>query len=374
MNGALNTALIVGLFALMALRPPMPRRSTPFNLQFALGYLINEQPFLGLWWLLAGTTAAVVQPEVSSPLWWIVVVLTAVDVLALGLIAFRARSARSVLSQAFRQAFGAGLLPFWTRPPWFRIVLLPFISWRPDVRRIRNRRYGPAGRGNRLDVYVSRRRERVDAPVLVYVHGGGFRMGSKMLGAHPLLHRLAAEGWVCVSVDYRLFRASYSDQLSDVRAALAWARDHAESFGGSRSTLFVAGGSSGAHLAATAALTGSEVSGVIALYGYYGDTGQPGPEPTSPHAFVTADAPPFLIIHGALDTLVLVEDARRFADDVRRVSRRPVVYAELPGTQHNFDFFHSVRFHSVADAIVRFADLTRRPAGSSATGLPREWL
>ena len=54
MTGALNTSLMVGLFALMALRPPMPRRSSPFNLQFALGYLINEQPFLGLWWLLPG--------------------------------------------------------------------------------------------------------------------------------------------------------------------------------------------------------------------------------------------------------------------------------------------------------------------------------
>jgi len=374
MNGALNTSLIVALFTLMALRPPMPRRSTPFNLQFALGYLINEQPFLGLWWLLAGTTATLIQPEVSSLLWWMVVGLSAVDALALGMIALRARSARPALSQAFRTAFGTGMLPYWTRPRWFRIVLLPFISWRPDVRRIRNRRYGPAPRGNRLDVYVSRRHDRTDAPVLVYVHGGGFRMGSKMLGAHPLLYRLAAEGWVCISVDYRLFRASYRDQLADVRAALAWTRDHAESFGGSPSTVFLAGGSSGAHLAATAALTGAEVCGVIGLYGYYGETGQPGSEPTSPHEYITADAPPFLIIHGALDTLVLVEDARTFAGHVQRVSRRPVAYAELPGTQHNFDFFHSVRFHSVTDAIVRFAELTRGSAESSSTGQPRGWF
>ena len=40
--------------------------------------------------------------------------------------------------------------------------------------------------------------------MLIYLHGGGFRIGSKMLGAHPLLYRLASHGWVCVSANYRL--------------------------------------------------------------------------------------------------------------------------------------------------------------------------
>jgi acetyl esterase/lipase len=359
MNGALNTSLIVALFALMALSPPMPQRSSPFNLQFALGYLINEQPFLGLWWLLSGTLATLIKPELGSTLWWLVVGLSTLDALVLVLIAVRARSARPVLSEAFRTAFGPDVRgPRFTRPSWWRITLLPFIAWRPDVRRIRNRRYGPARRGNRLDLYVSRRHNRAAAPVLVYLHGGAFRMGSKMLGAHPLLYRLAAQGWVCISADYRLFRARYSDQLADVRAVLTWTRAHAEAYGGSPSNVFVAGGSSGAHMAATVALSGAEVRGVIALYGYYGNAGEPGPEPTSPHAYITADAPPFLIIHGSLDTLVLASDARRFADQVRSVSRQPVAYAELPGAQHNFDFFHSLRFHSITDAIVRFAELT----------------
>jgi hypothetical protein len=69
-------------------------------------------------------------------------------------------------------------------------------------------------------------------------------------------------------------------------------------------------------------------------------------------------APPFLIVHGALDTLVLRDEASAFADQLRAVSRQPVVYAELPGTQHNFDFFHSLRSHAVADAVVRFTQLT----------------
>jgi acetyl esterase/lipase len=196
------------------------------------------------------------------------------------------------------------------------------------------------------------------APVLVYLHGGGFRMGSKMLGARPLIYRLAARGWVCVSADYRLVRAGYADQLADARAVLAWVRDNARTYGGDPDAVFAAGGSAGAHLVATAALSGTEVRGVVGMYGYYGDTGGSGPGPRSPQERISPDAPPFLVVHGALDTLVLREDARAFADRLRAVSREPVVYAELPGTHHNFDLFHSPRFHAVTDAVIRFAELT----------------
>jgi acetyl esterase/lipase len=351
-----STPFVLALFALVALRPPMPRSSSPFNLQFALGWLINEQPFLGLWWLLAGSLGALVRPP-SGPLWWVVAGLSAVDLLLLGRIAVRARSARPVLSAALADAFGPDAVPRYTRPSWWRILLLPFVAWRPDVRRVRNRRYGPA-RANRLDVYISRRRRRTPGPVLVYLHGGSFGVGSKMLGARPLLYRLAAGGWVVVSADYRMVRAGYADQLADVRAALAWTRAHAPSLGGRPGTLFLAGGSFGAHLAASAALSGSGVTGVIALYGFYGALDPAELRPSSPRAIGSPAVPPFLVVHGARDTLVLREDARAFVDRLRAVSEQPVAYAELPGAQHNFDFFHSLRCRSVNDAVVRFTELT----------------
>jgi hypothetical protein len=94
------------------------------------------------------------------------------------------------------------------------------------------------------------------------------------------------------------------------------------------------------------------------MYGYYGDVGGSRPGLMSPQDCIHAEAPPFLVVHGALDTLVLRDETRAFADQLRAVSRQPVVYAELPGTQHNFDFFHSLRSHAVADAVVRFTELT----------------
>lgn len=370
MTSAFNTTLILALFAAMALRPPMPRHSSPFNLQFVLGWWINEVPLVGLWWIIAGTIGTLTHPE-PSWWWWLVAAFTAVDVLLLGWIAVRARSARPALSAALQTVYGPRATPRYTRPAWWRL-LLPVISWRPDVRRIRNRGYGPARRGNRLDVYVSRRGRAgagpapVSTPVVVYFHAA---FGSKMLGSRALIYRLAAQGWVCVSAGRRQFRASYRDQLADARAALAWVRDNAAAYGGDPDRIFASGGSAGAHLAATAAMTGSDVAGVIGLYGYYGGIGA-GPGPTSPQQVINPDAPPFFIVHGTLDTLVPNHEARAFADRLRAVSDRPVVYAELPGAQHSFDVFQSIRFHAVTDAILRFAELTLGADGAKYSERP----
>src|SRR5690606_28166328 len=116
--------------------------------------------------------------------------------------------------------------PHETSPPWWRIALLPIVAWRPDVRRIRNRRYGPARFGNLLDVYVTRRRNQPgNAPVLVYLHSGGlngFGFGDKAIFAHALMYRFAAQGWVCVNANFRIRGARYDDQIADVRTVLEW--------------------------------------------------------------------------------------------------------------------------------------------------------
>jgi acetyl esterase/lipase len=49
-----------------------------------------------------------------------------------------------------------------------------------------------------------------------------------------------------------------------------------------------------------------------------------------------------------------VEGAREFAAQLRRSSPNPVVYAELPGGQHGFDRFRSLRFEAVVDGVAAF--------------------
>jgi len=295
-------------------------------------------------------------------------------------VVLRAARARPVLDGALNEGLGAGwrtaidaatALRLRRRPPWGRILFAPYLMHRGDVERVANISYGDAGKLNQLDVYRPRAHPS-GCPTLVYLHGGAFRSGRKSREARALLYRLASQGWVCASANYRLSPAAqFPDHLIDVKKVIAWVREHGHEFGADPSVLFVAGSSAGGNLAAMAALTAGDarfqpgfehadttVTAVVSLYGYYGGYGT-DPSLSSPQAHVRADAPPFFIAHGDRDTLVLVDDARRFVDRVRSSSENPVVYAELPGAQHTFDLVHSLRFEAVVDAIEGFAAWVR---------------
>ena len=249
------------------------------------------------------------------------------------------------------------------------------------MERITNVSYGDAGRANRLDLY-RRRSQPADAPVLIHFHGGHFRMGAKSREARTIFYRLAAHGWVCVSANYRLRAAGrFPNSLIDAKKAIAWARRHAPDHHADPTLVVVAGSSSGAHLAAMAALTPNDpafqpgfahedtsVSAAVCLYGYYGNRGFTGPPASSPLAYANADAPPFFIAHGTNDTGTSVESAARFAEQLRGISTNPVIYAQLPGAAHVFDMFCSLRLMRVIDGIETFAaSIGRTPRTSGQT-------
>ena len=230
------------------------------------------------------------------------------------------------------------------------------------MERIADLRYGPAGRRNLLDLY--RHRSRLpSAPILIHLHGGGYTSGGKNSQSLPLLYRMADQGWVCISANYRLRpQATFQDHLEDAGKLLAWVREHGRAYGGDPDRIILAGSSAGAHLASLTALipegpgfedVGASVKAVIGLGGYYGPYDGTDPQ-TSPFTHVRPDAPPFLLIHGDHDTVVPAENARLFAERLREFSTQPVVYAELPGGQHAFDLFHSLRFEAVINAVDAF--------------------
>ena len=69
---------------------------------------------------------------------------------------------------------------------------------------------------------------------------------------------------------------------------------------------------------------------------------------------VSADAPPFFVLHGRNDSLVPVEQARAFVAKLQDVATQPVVYAELPFAQHGFDMLGSARAAHAAVAVEHF--------------------
>ena len=49
-----------------------------------------------------------------------------------------------------------------------------------------------------------------------------------------------------------------------------------------------------------------------------------------------------------------VGNARRFTEHLSDSSSNPVVYAELPGAEHNYDLYHSIRTEAVMNGIDAF--------------------
>jgi acetyl esterase/lipase len=354
-------------------RPNLLARSS-----WLFGMIINEVPFLAGLFLIASTVLAAVEGDLDKLPGRIAAGVAGVVLAGLCVVAWRGvRSARTV-----DQALSTGLGSDWktvstrtwnTHQPWLRILLFPFVYSQPGVERIKDIRYGDAGRYNLLDIY--RRRDAFsDAPVLVYFHGGGFTTGRKSHEAKPLLMRLARSGRVCISANYRLRpEFGFPDHQIDAKKVIAWVREHSEEYGMDPTKLFVSGSSAGANLAGLCAFTPNDprfqpgmedrdtaVTGAILLYGYYGhyfgDEPDGPPSELQPQGYFSGRTPPLFIAHGSHDGWGTVEAARNFAVLARNEGANTVVYAELHGGQHSFDIFHSARFDAVVDGVAAFTD------------------
>ncbi|HVS67621.1 MAG TPA: alpha/beta hydrolase [Mycobacteriales bacterium] len=282
--------------------------------------------------------------------------------------------------------------------PW-REVLMPWRTHHQDVKRIRNIPYvggEDAHKRNRLDLFVPREPGE-KRPVLLQIHGGGWVIGNKEEQGVPLMTYLSARGWVCAAPNYPLSpKATWPEHLIAIKQSLAWIRANIAEYGGDPSYVVVTGGSAGGHLAAMVALTANDpkyqpgfedvdtsVRACVPFYGVYDlanllDTKAGEREykhflaPTlfkskdrelarsaSPLALIRSDAPPFFIIHGRNDSLVNVAEARELARALRETSESVVAYAELPGAQHAFDVFASIRSAHVIRAVERFLRIVR---------------
>jgi acetyl esterase/lipase len=302
------------------------------------------------------------------------------------------------------------------RMPLTHLALPPLMFFARDVERERGIVYAePDGERLRLDIYRNRERPSRPAPAVIQVHGGAWLSGSRHEQGIPLLNHLASLGWTGFNIDYRLSpKATWPDHIVDVKSAIAWVRAHAGELGIDPELIAITGGSAGGHLTALAGLTENDpalqpnfedadtsVLAAVPFYGVYDLTDTDSAyyphlrewtfeqvvikraladaedlyREASPRWRVHQDAPPFMVLHGERDTLVPVADAREFVAELRRLSRSEVRYVELPGAEHAFDLWPSVRTARVADAIGRFLTAIverRHEGGAVAAGLETE--
>ncbi len=398
-------SLVGAVLVLNAFRPP--RIEYLLVPSFFAGWYTGEMPVWHIVWQAVATGVFALLGAFDSWPGRVGLVVAVSSWVGLGILASLGHRAGSVFADLERDAellpTGDVVVPRAGRDTMWRFPRLVFPLPRParSVRAVRNIDYAGDGlHGHRLDIIRRRIDPPTAGPVLVYIHGGAWVLGDKREQGLPLLHELARRGWVTVTINYRLSpRATWPDHLVDCKRALAWVRDHIAEYGGDPSFVAVSGGSAGGHLCAMVALTPGDpafqpgfedvptlVDACVPFYGVYDMTSGRGTthydrglmnllerrvfkrrfdddprvfEDASPLRRVTPDAPPFFVVHGTNDTLVPVAEARRFVDALRAVSAAPVLYAELPYTQHAFDVLPSVRSAHAVAAVIRFLEGVR---------------
>ena len=402
--GFARRQVALAALALNAVRP-LPGRWAGIP-AFALGWPVSELAPHLLGATLVDTAAELtVRRRTSNPSTTGLVAAAAAAGL-LGYAVARARRTGAELDEALRESIGDDYVtvldipgPVDLRVPRGSVVR-PFRFRKRDVEVLRDVPYTEGGRKAHLDIYRPMTDQDSDgdlrdAPVLIQIHGGGWTIGTKEQQGLILMNRMAQQGWICVSLNYRLVpKHRFPTQIVDVKRAIAWVHENIAEFGGDPSYVAITGGSAGGHLSALAALTpglpdyqpgfedaDTSISACVPFYGIYdlaGLTGTPaaidmrdrffGPwvfkkDPrthiedfvqASPLAHVDDHAPDFFVIHGRNDTLAPVAQARAMVEALREKSKATVTYAELPGAQHAFEVFSSIRSQHATAAVQRW--------------------
>jgi acetyl esterase/lipase len=241
----------------------------------------------------------------------------------------------------------------------------------------------------RLDIYQPTATQK--PPLIVWVHGGAWRAGSR--NSVPI-RELVGHGFTIASVDYRLSPvAKFPAQVHDIKAAIRFLRANAEEYKFDTREIFIAGASAGGHLAALVGVTNGvkelegnvgehlgESSDVQRIVSFYGASnlqtilsqstphglsvrkpaldlllgGQPDAEPerarlASPVAHVDRTDPPLLLIHGDQDPQMPINQAHELHGRYKAFGL-PIQFEVVHGAAHGGrGFYESEMLNRVAE-------------------------
>ena len=238
------------------------------------------------------------------------------------------------------------------------------------VQTLRDLEYARIGNDSlKLDLYLPEGEG--PFPLIIWVHGGGWASGDKVLNPSGPQVRQTSRGYAVASINYRLsHQAKFPAQIEDCKGAVRWLRAHSVQYNLDPARIAVWGSSAGGHLAALVGTSGgvNELEGnegnlayssrVQAVVDWFGPTdllkmsadSLPFPcniidhdSPFSPEAlligcpiqtcpdkaelanpikYISADDPPFLIMHGERDCLVGPPQSQRLRDALATVGVR----------------------------------------------------
>ena len=240
-----------------------------------------------------------------------------------------------------------------------------------------------SGQDQKMDLYLPFDRMKKPVPLVVYIHGGGWVVGSREVANLRLMPFLQM-GYAAANVEYRMADVAPAPAaVEDVRCALRYLVDHAASLGVDPQRIVLAGGSAGGHLALIAGMLpdGSRFDAgcpaaekirwnggaqapikVAAIVNWFGisDVNDllhgPHQRPyavewfgaayseaqrealareISPIANVRADTPPIISFHGDADDVVPHEQSIQLHEALKRAKVKNQLIL-VPGARHGF--------------------------------------
>ena len=231
-----------------------------------------------------------------------------------------------------------------------------------------------------LDLYLPEKPK--GSPLVIWVHGGGWKGGSKQ---NCFVKWLSNFGYTVASINYRLVDvAKWPAQLHDCKGAIRWLRANAQTYGYNPDCVIAAGASAGGHLVALLGTTGDseelegnvggnseQSSRVQAVVDYYGATdfllisrtqswkvnkpesvvynllGGPANQlvdkakQASAKFHVTPNDAPLLVFHGGKDTTVLMNQTDAIEEAYKKHNLPVTVYRLKDAGHGGFVFYSS---------------------------------
>jgi acetyl esterase/lipase len=207
-----------------------------------------------------------------------------------------------------------------------------------------------------LDVYSPEGDNEAGRPVILWLHGGGFRPGNDKTQSYivKMSTEFAKRGYVCVSVNYRLRQnpkddkaGTISDALKDAMSGLNWIRKNDQKLKIEPKKIIVGGGSAGGMLAVNFCYKDNSVkakwdkSGIIGLIDLWGS-----PDESYMFSTIGKNDPPTIIVHGTADKLVPYENSVQLAKqlEINQVKHELITIegAEHTPVSHFDDFIEKI--------------------------------
>lgn len=238
----------------------------------------------------------------------------------------------------------------------------------------------------KLDVYRPKVKNPKPLPTLIFIHGGGWRAGTKESYSLRVLPWLE-KGWNVVNVEYRVTsQAKAPAAVEDCRCALRWVIENAEKYSFDKEKIVVSGQSAGGHLALMTGMAAKETAfdtnckgvetKVAAIVNWFGitDVGDllQGKNKTefasnwiskerfdqldliklvSPLTYIQAGLPPIITIHGDADPLVPYSHAVRLHEGLEKAKVPSQLFTVKKGDHGDFSVKDSIEAYK---AIFKF--------------------